>query len=112
MKTHSFIRNDIFLLIPVMLMVYGCNGQPKATAKSYAVEIKDMQFQPATLSVHKGDTVVWTNEDIVPHDVTENNKAWASPPLKTGESWQKVVTESASYYCSIHPVMKGELIVE
>jgi plastocyanin len=112
MKTDNFIRNGIFLLIPVMLMVYGCNSQPKATAKSYAVEIKDMQFQPATLSVHKGDTVIWTNQDIVPHDVTENNKAWASPPLKTGESWRKVVTESASYYCSIHPVMKGELIVE
>jgi len=72
-----------------------------------------MQFQPASLTVQKGDTVVWVNHDIVAHDVTEEkSKRWSSGPLAPGASWSMVVTESADYYCSIHVVMKGKLVVE
>ncbi len=81
--------------------------------KSYNVEIKQMQFQPAELLVQKGDTVVWINHDIVAHDITEQaGKLWASGPLAPGKSWSLVVTESSDYYCSIHVVMKGRLIVQ
>jgi len=112
MKAQSSIKYGISFLFALMLFSYGCSGGPRTTAKTYVVEIKDMQFQPAQLTVNKGDTVVWINKDIVPHDVTEVNKAWASPLLKSEESWQKVITKSESYYCSIHLIMKGELIVE
>ena len=72
-----------------------------------------MQFQPAELIVQKGDTVVWINRDIVAHDVTEEpNKGWTSSVMPTGKSWSLVVTQSADYYCSIHVVMKGKLIVQ
>lgn len=81
--------------------------------KVYNVEIKQMQFQPAELTVQKGDTVVWTNNDIVTHDVTEEkSKLWTSGPLAAGQSWSLVVKESADYYCSIHVVMKGKLLVQ
>ena len=81
--------------------------------KVYNVEIKQMQFQPATLTLQKGDTVVWINHDIVAHDVTEEtSKLWASGPLAPGASWSLVVTESADYYCSIHVVMKGKIVVQ
>ena len=112
MKTLSYIKNGIFLLIPALLLVYGFNSQPNTATKSHVVEIKDMKFQPAVLTVHKGDTVIWINKDIVPHDVTGNNKAWASRLLMPKDSWRKVITESKSYYCSIHPNMKGKLIAE
>ena len=79
----------------------------------YNVEIKQMQFQPASLTVQKGDTVVWINNDIVAHDVTEEKgRLWTSGPLAPGASWSLVVTESADYYCSIHVVMKGKLVVK
>jgi plastocyanin len=72
-----------------------------------------MQFQPKELTVQKGDTIVWINRDIVAHDVTEESgKAWHSSPLATGNSWQLVATRSANYYCSIHVVMKGKLLVQ
>jgi len=95
-----------------VLLVYGCSSQASYTPQTLAVEIKDMKFQPDELKLHKGDTVIWTNKDIVAHDVTEVNKAWTSSPIAPGASWQKVITESASYYCSIHIIMKGKLIVE
>jgi plastocyanin len=72
-----------------------------------------MQFNPAELTVHKGDTVVFVNHDMVTHDVTEEaSKAWTSSMLPANESWTMEATQSANYYCSLHPVMKGKIIVQ
>ena len=72
-----------------------------------------MQFQPSELSVKKGDTVVFINKDIVAHDVTEEkSKEWRSSPLLTDQSFKLVVTKTADYYCSLHPVMKGKIQVK
>ncbi|MBX2941746.1 MAG: hypothetical protein KF860_05325 [Cyclobacteriaceae bacterium] len=85
----------------------------KNTAHFHTVEIKQMKFVPAELTVHEGDTVLWVNKDLVAHDATEENKKlWTSGPIALGGLWSKVVTESADYYCSIHVVMKGKLTVE
>jgi len=79
----------------------------------HTVEIAAMKFIPDMLHVHKGDTVAWVNNDMVTHDVTEEvNKLWTSKPLPAGNSWEMVINESASYYCSIHVVMKGMIVVE
>jgi len=72
-----------------------------------------MEFHPAELIVQSGDTVVWVNRDIVAHDVTEEStKAWTSSAITTGQSWSLVVAKSVDYYCSIHVVMKGKLVVK
>ena len=85
----------------------------KNTSSFHTIEIKEMKFQPDHLKLHKGDTVLWINKDITDHDVTEQSKkAWTSSKLPMGKSWSKVVTESADYFCSLHVVMKGKLIVE
>jgi plastocyanin len=63
--------------------------------------------------VHPGDTVVWVNHDMVAHDITEQkNKAWTSSLLQPGQTWKMVVTKDEEYYCSIHQVMTGKIIVE
>ena len=81
--------------------------------KVYTVEIRQMKFQPAEIKVQKGDTVVFINRDFVTHDVTEeSSKSWTSSPLPGGKSWSLAVAKSSSYYCSIHQVMKGKIVVE
>ena len=85
----------------------------KNTSSFHTIEIKQMKFQPNELKLHKGDTVLWINKDITDHDVTEETKkAWTSSKLPMGKSWSKVIEESANYFCSMHVVMKGKLIVE
>lgn len=85
----------------------------KKEPKIHIVEIKQMKFQPSEVKVHKGDQVLWINKDITDHDVTEQKaKAWASSPLSKGESWSLKVTKSTDYYCNLHQVMKGKIIVE
>ena len=79
----------------------------------HTIEIKQMKFFPETLSVSKGDKVIWVNKDIVEHDVTEfTRKEWASSKLATDASWSLIVTKSEDYYCNLHVVMRGKIIVE
>ena len=112
-NTYTILKNSACLLF-IIFLFNGCTATPeKKIHKAYKVEINQMQFQPASLPIQKGDTVVWINHDIVAHDVTEEaGKLWTSGPLAPGESWSLVATESADYFCSIHIVMKGKLVVQ
>lgn len=76
------------------------------------VEIKGMRFNPEELTIHKGDTVVWVNNDLTNHCITEVAKKWTSSAIAAGSLWKKAVTENTDYYCAIHVVMKGKIKVE
>jgi len=114
MKSTLRILGAGILLFISILLLNSCNSTlEKNPPQVYTVLISGMKFQPAELTVHRGDTVIWVNQDMVMHDVTEEpGKAWTSSPLPAGKSWSMAVTQSADYYCSIHQVMKGKLIVE
>ena len=84
-------------------------------AKKYEVPIVGFAFSPKTLTINKGDTVVWTNNDSAPHDVVgTNNKILSSPTLSRGQTYSFTFTETGTfeYFCSIHPSMKGSIIVK
>jgi plastocyanin len=81
--------------------------------KTYTVEISGMKFQPDEIIVHKGDTVVWKNNDLVVHCVTEiPGNLWTSSKISPGSSWEIAVDRSSNYFCAIHLVMKGKIIVK
>ena len=85
----------------------------KTVPEVYSIEISNMKFNPAEITVHKGDTVIWKNNDMVAHCVTEETtKAWTSSKIPAGASWKMVVNNSTDYFCAIHLVMKGKIIVE
>jgi plastocyanin len=92
-------------------------GQPAASAqngsppKTYNVAIKGFKFVPEKLEVNAGDTIVWKNEDIVPHIVAADK--FKSKSMDTGESWTFKTKQKGDfpYICRFHPTMKGELIV-
>lgn len=81
-------------------------------ANVHVIEIMHMKFEPAELTVRKGDKVIWINRDVVDHDVTEQSgNAWTSTTMISGASWTLTASQSADYYCNLHQVMKGKLIV-
>jgi plastocyanin len=106
------IHCSCFLLL--MLLVTGCTSPAEKTApKVYTVEISQMKFQPAELTVQKGDTVVFINHDLVVHNITEeSDNKWTSSALAVDKSWSLVVRENANYYCTIHQMMKGKLLIK
>jgi plastocyanin len=86
--------------------------QEPAVARSHIVVIQQMKFTPAEVIVKEGDSVTWINKDILDHNVTEeNHNLWTSGTVQPGKSWSMVVKQSADYFCTLHPVMKGGLIV-
>lgn len=86
------------------------SGEPVVVTRY--VNIAQMAFSPAEITINKGDKIVFVNNDLVAHDVTEEgSKAWSSSVLQPGQEWSFVPTSSADYYCTIHPVMKGKIII-
>jgi plastocyanin len=82
-------------------------------SQRHVVEIRGMAFHPEVLEVKRGDTVVWTNRDIVPHTATATRKSgWDTGTLLQGQSGQYVASRRGedAYYCKQHPVMLGKLI--
>jgi plastocyanin len=80
----------------------------------HVVEIRAMAFHPEVLQVRRGDTVVWINRDIVPHTATATRKSgWDTGTLLQGKSGQYIASQSGAdpYFCKLHPVMLGKLIV-
>lgn len=80
-----------------------------------AVTISNFAFSPASISVKKGTTVTWTNQDSVAHTVTENDgqAGPASGDIDQGKSYSFTynATGTFKYHCSIHPDMLGTVTV-
>src|SRR3954451_21774910 len=113
-RSFAILRESLFLVFFNLLLLCCATPEERIVNKprAHTVRIRQMQFQPAELTANTGDTVVFVNEDMVAHDVTEEaSKAWASGPMATGSSWKMIVTEDANYFCSIHVVMKGKIKV-
>jgi amicyanin len=75
------------------------------------VSIADFDFNPANTTVLAGSTVTWTNNDSAPHNVVGG--PLRSPTLSRGQSWSYTFSAPGtySYICSIHPEMRGAVIV-
>ncbi|HET7036476.1 MAG TPA: cupredoxin family copper-binding protein [Thermomicrobiaceae bacterium] len=85
-----------------------------ATPGPNQVFIGNFAFQPASLTVPVGTEVTWINQDDVPHTVTSRQKGvFASQALDTGDhfSFHFGSAGTYAYYCAIHPIMNGEVIV-
>lgn len=79
------------------------------TAETHVVEMRGLEFSPASLDVAVGDTVTWINADITPHTATAADGEWDSGAMRQGDEWS-IVIESAGrfdYACTFHPTMTG-----
>jgi len=89
-----------------------------AAARVVTVEIRELKFQPAAVTVHEGETVEWKNDDIVPHTATADGEGekpiFDSGDIQTGAAWRHVAQQRGTYTysCTLHPNMHGKLIVE
>jgi plastocyanin len=84
-----------------------------AIAATHTVVIEGTNYAPATLTVKRGDTVVWMNKDPFPHTVTSKG-LFDSHAIAAGRSWKYAPRKAGEfpYICTLHPNMKGTLKVE
>lgn len=102
-----------FSLLVGALVAVGCGGGEKPAPRTHTVNIQGFVYVPSSLEVAVGDTIVWSNLDVVAHTVTADSGAFDSGNIAAGESWRYVATSagSYSYLCTFHPTMKGMLVV-
>jgi plastocyanin len=81
--------------------------------RSHAVAIRNFEYEPDTLTVAPGDTVVWTNADFVPHTATTRDTLWDSGTIAANGAWRFVARRPGRhpYYCVFHPNMQGTIEV-
>jgi len=76
------------------------------------VWIQGMAFIPASISVTVGTTITWTNKDAVVHTVTSNNGLFESGAISSSGTFSYTFPTAGTYmyYCTIHPLMKAEVV--
>lgn len=82
-------------------------------------EVKDICYIPSSFVTQKGKPVTWVNHDSAFHSVTSGlyeapTDLFDSGHLDPFESYSVTFDESGTYdyFCTLHPWMKGQVIVE
>jgi len=86
----------------------------KAVATT-SVAIADMAYSPATITVKKGATVTWKNQDAVAHTVTADDSSLSmdSGSVAQGGTFKFTFSQAGTfkYHCTFHSNMHGTVIV-
>lgn len=93
----------------------GGSGSGVVQSGTANVTIQNFAFHPSSLTVKAGTKVTFTNEDTTPHTTTATStKGFDSGALSKGQSYTMTFTKPGtySYICTIHPYMKGTIIVK
>ena len=83
-------------------------------AQSRTIRISNFAFTPTVLTVSRGDTVAWVNQDTFIHTTAADSAAWSSPEIAKGDRFIFIASQAGrfSYHCAAHPVMRGEIVVQ
>jgi plastocyanin len=82
------------------------------------VEVRNLAFEPAQVTVAVGTTVTWSNADVVRHTVTSGDPGDPDgafdEPLAAGGTASVTFDEPGTfvYFCDLHRNMTGEVVVE
>jgi plastocyanin len=105
----------IIAAVAILAMQSPPSGGNNDSGTGDSVEIKNIAFSPATLTVANGTTVTWTNNDSTVHTVTFDNGPFASSGnFGQGQTYSVTFNQvgTFNYHCSIHPNMVAKVIVQ
>ncbi len=117
------MRRSSWLLIAALVLIplaSGCgssseDGPSEAPVRTETVILKDSLYKPADIAIAAGETVTWVWEDgSVPHDVkSSSSEEQFGSKLQTSGTFSHTFRQPGrfSYFCSIHPNMKGTVRV-
>ena len=116
-KPQSVLRALRLTAIFAALASTPCLAEDANIASAGPVATVNMDhntFIPGEITVAPGTTVTWVNNENMPHTVADLNKAFRSKTLVKDASFSFTFATAGdySYLCSIHPNMKGKVIVK
>ena len=89
-------------------------AKPATGGGTVAVSMKNIQFSPKSITAKVGQTIKWTNDDSVDHNVTATSGGtFKSSNFGQGSSYSTKLTKAGTiqYVCTIHPGMTGMIVV-
>jgi plastocyanin len=100
------------LLLPLALLA-ALVVAASAGADTKTVQITRTGFTPTSTTINVGDTVTWKNADTDNHQVVANDGSFASPTLKTGESFSFTFAKAGktTYHDSFATTHRGTVTV-
>ena len=98
-------------MLTLLLVTLLAQANPKPAT---VVHMHNFAFVPAVIHVKAGDTVQWINDDDDAHTVDSTSKLFDSGGLDTHDTYKHAFAKAGSftYFCSLHPYMKGTVIVQ
>ncbi|HLD60423.1 MAG TPA: cupredoxin family copper-binding protein [Candidatus Bilamarchaeaceae archaeon] len=77
------------------------------------VNIKGFAFSPSEITVSKGTTVTWIQDDDAPHTVTADDNTFDSGSLSKGKTFSYTFDTPGTfnYHCSFHGNMRAKVVV-
>lgn len=124
---RKIVASQLAVLAALLLFLGGCKGNsssyssptspsptPPPPATPNAVVIQGFAFGPSSLTIAKGGTVTWTNNDKVPHTATADDGSWDTGNIAAGASKSLTFANAGTfaYHCTVHPMMKATLVVQ
>ena len=86
-----------------------------ASAADHTISIKNVQYNPNSLTINAGDSVTWVNNesDGTVHSSTSDDGLWNSPDLSPGSTFSFTFTTAGtfSFHCRFHTSMTGTITV-
>jgi plastocyanin len=113
-----------YMVLALILILTACAKQsttgqvtqtPPSGGATYNIAISNFAFSPSDQTIRVGDTVVWTNNDPLPHSVTsDSGSELSSSDLSTGRTYSHTFNTPGvfTYHCGVHPNMKGQITVQ
>ncbi len=134
-RSYSHHEQNSFLIIVgggfviiamiFLLMNGGRTAYDKVSAKSSPtveelrqnakiVTMRNIEYDKNIINVKVGETVTWVNEDAVSHTATADDGSFNTQLLAQGEKASVTFTKKGSYpyHCTVHPNMRGTVVVE
>lgn len=94
------------------LLLTALAGCSEGGGASVDVGIHGFAFDPASLDVASGTTVVFTNHESTVHTATADGGAFDSGNLDEGESYEVDLDPGTyAFHCKLHASMRGTLVV-
>ncbi|MEK6845908.1 MAG: cupredoxin domain-containing protein [Nanoarchaeota archaeon] len=88
------------------------DSAPNVVGETHNVIVESFKFAPVDLEVKVGDMVEWVNKDSTAHTITLDN-GLLDEKLPSGGTASYTFKEKGTftYYCALHPSMKGTVVV-
>ena len=94
---------------------YGSSTGSSGAPPPNTVVMMNIAFNPGTLTVSKGTTVTWQNNDGISHTSTSDTGVWDTGNIAGGTSKTATFQNAGTfkYHCAIHgPSMSGTIVVQ